>query len=117
MVNYKQAFSEEQANLIFHSLSDPTRRKILERLSVSPMTVTEIAKPYTVSLPAISKQVKVLEKAKLIKREKQGREYIIRLEPQTLRSGADYLAFYKKFWTTNLNNLEKFLQKGVKNNG
>lgn len=112
MVKYTQSVSsEEQIDLIFHSLSDPTRRGILQRLAVSELTVTEIAKPYEMSLPAISKHLKILEQARLVGRSKHGREHQIHLEAKGLQKGADYIAFYKKFWNTRLGNLEKFLRK------
>ena len=69
-------------NNIFHSLSDPTRRKILERLTAGPLTISEIKAPFKVSLVAISKHLKVLERARLIRRQKMGREHMIRLHPQ-----------------------------------
>ena len=115
MVNYlQQQTSEEHVNLLFHSLADPTRRAILQRLADHDLTVTEIAKPYDMSLPAISKHLKILEQAHLIGRKKHGREYQIHLEPQTLKTIEEYLAFYKKFWNTRLSNLEKFLQEDNK---
>jgi DNA-binding transcriptional ArsR family regulator len=117
MVNNQQFTSDEQINLIFHSFADPTRRKILERLTTEKLTVSEIAKPYAMSLPAISKHLKVLEAAKLIKKEKHGREYSVYLVPQTFKTAAEYIAFYKKFWNTQLDNLEAFLRKEVKDNG
>lgn len=100
-----------QLDLIFASLSDPTRRKILERLSKKHMTVTEIKKPYKISLVAISKHLKVLERARLIRRQKMGREHLIRLHPQPLRDAYRYIEYYKKFWNRKLDALEKFLEK------
>lgn len=69
---------------------------------------------YDISLPAISKHIKMLEKAKLITREKHGREYEIHLQPQTLKTVEEYIAFYKKFWNTQFDHLEKFLKGGGK---
>ena len=117
MVNYQQ--TNDQINLIFHSLADPTRRQILERLTKNPLTVTEIAKPYEMSLPAVSKHVRILEKEQLISRKKQGREYAIQLRPQTLQKAQQYISFYKKFWSNQLDNLEMYLdtQKGGDNDG
>lgn len=102
-----------ELNHIFHSLSDPTRRKILDRLSKKPLTVSEIAKPYRVSLVAISKHLKVLERAKLIRRQKMGREHIIRLHPQPLRDVHRYIENYKKDWMRQLDALEKFLERNI----
>ncbi|OGH15272.1 MAG: hypothetical protein A3C27_02210 [Candidatus Levybacteria bacterium RIFCSPHIGHO2_02_FULL_39_36] len=98
-------------NNIFHCLSDPTRRKILERLIEKPLTVSEIKKPFRISLVAISKHLKVLERAKLIRRQKLGREYMIRLHPQPLKEGYNYIENYKKEWKRQLDVLEKFLER------
>lgn len=116
MVNYlPQQTNEGQMNLIFHSLADPTRRKILQQLTKQTLTVSEVAKPYDMSLPAISKHLKVLEEANLIGREKKGREYTINLNPETLHTVAEYIAFYENFWNRKLHLLESFLEKGEKN--
>lgn len=98
-------------NEIFHCLSDPTRRKIIERLTNGPLTVSEIKLPFRMSLVAISKHLKVLERAKLIRRQKMGREYLIRLHPQPLRDAYRYIENYKKGWSRELDVLEKFLEK------
>lgn len=115
MVKYSQnRFSsqlDEQMNLLFYSLSDPTRRGILERLASSQLSVTQIAEPYDMSLPAISKHLKVLENANLIIRQKHGRSYHISLEPKTLKAGVEYMSFYQKFWSNRLDKLEKLFQK------
>ncbi len=107
----KHLYSNPQLDLIFQSLSDPTRRKILERLTKKPLTVTEIKEPYKMSLVAVSKHLKVLEKAKLIRRQKMGREHIIHLHPQPLKDAYRYVEFYKEFWTRQLDALEKFLER------
>jgi DNA-binding transcriptional ArsR family regulator len=96
---------------IFHALSDPTRRKILERLTKKSLTVTEIKKPYKVSLVAISKHLKVLERAKLIRRQKLGREYLIRLHPQPMKDANKYIEIYKNNWKRQLDVLEKFVEE------
>ena len=98
-------------NNIFHSLSDPTRRKILERLTLGPLTVSEIKAPFKISLVAISKHLKVLERAKLIRRQKMGREHMVRLHSQPLREAHKYIENYKKDWSRQLDALEKFLER------
>lgn len=103
--------SKFQLNHIFHSLSDPTRRKILELLIHEPLNVSQIKKPFKISLVAISKHLKVLEGAKLIRRQKMGREYMIRLHPQPLRDAYKYIENYKKDWSRQLDALEKFLER------
>lgn len=100
-----------QLNNIFHALSDPTRRKILETLIKNPKSVSEIAKPYKISLVAISKHIKVLERAKLIRRQKIGREYIIKIHSMPLKSGYKFIEVFKKDWTRHLDALEKFVER------
>ena len=109
MANYLSPYSADQMDSLFGALADPTRRNILERLTQSDLTVSEIAKPYDFSLPTISKHLSVLERAQLIKKNKIGREYRVHFESQTMRTVADYVLFYKKFWTLQISNLEKFL--------
>ena len=96
---------------VFHALSDPTRRKIIERLQNKSLTVTEIKSPFKVSLVAISKHLKVLERARLIRRQKMGREHLISLHPQPFRDAHKYLETYKKDWTRHLDAMEKFVER------
>ncbi len=110
MVNGQRGHSAEISNL-FHALSDPTRRKILETLVKKSLSVSEIAKPYKMSLVAVSKHIKVLERAKLIRRQKIGREYIIKLHPMPFKTGYKYLELFKKDWSRNLDALEKFAER------
>ena len=102
---------------IFSSLSDPTRRDILLRISMHDcLTVNEIAKPYleNMSLPAVSKHLKVLEKSNLISREKNGRSYSFKSDPKQLSKIEQYISFFRKFWNSQLDSLEEYLSKGVK---
>ncbi len=98
-------------NDIFHCLASPARREILERLTKKPLTVSEIKAPFKVSLVAISKHLKVLEHARLIRRQKLGREHLIRLNPKPLKDAYKYIENYKKDWSRQLDALEKFLEK------
>lgn len=100
-----------QLDNVFHALSDPTRRKILERVSKKPLTVTEIKIPFRISLVAISKHLKVLERAKLIRRQKMGREHLIRLHPLPFKTGYHFIELFKKDWTRHLDALEKFVER------
>ncbi len=111
MANYLVSPTGNQMNVIFRALADPTRRNILERLTDGDMTVSEIAKSYDFSLPTISKHITVLEKSQLIRKNKMGREYRVYFEPKTMKTISDYVSFYKKFWTTQIDHLEKFLSK------
>ncbi|HVZ12057.1 MAG TPA: metalloregulator ArsR/SmtB family transcription factor [Patescibacteria group bacterium] len=106
-----QALGNSNLDNIFSSLSDPTRRKIIEMLSVRDMTVGEIKAPFRMSLVAVSKHLKVLEKAKLIRRQKMGREHIIKFHPQPLKDAYRHLEIYKPQWMRQLDAMEKFLER------
>jgi DNA-binding transcriptional ArsR family regulator len=95
---------------VFSALGDPTRRAIISELRRRPATVTEIARPFPVSLNAISKHVMVLERAGLIQREIHGREHLCRLRAKPLRDADRWLEHYREFWTTRLDALERHLQ-------
>lgn len=91
-----------QLDLIFYALSDPTRRQILRRAKEGVVTVGELALPFKMTLAAVSKHVKVLERAKLIKKEKVGRIHQCSFNPEALRSAEECLKFYVSFWTESL---------------
>lgn len=95
---------------IFHALSDPTRRSILRAVSDGEKTVGEIAKPYRVSLAAVSKHLKVLESASLIHREKRGSFQIVRLNAQALRTAEEWLSYYEQFWNRRLDALQNYFE-------
>jgi DNA-binding transcriptional ArsR family regulator len=95
---------------IFHALSDTTRRSILRDVAVKSKTVSEIAKPYRMSLAAVSKHLKVLESAELIARERRGSFHIVRLKAATLRPAEEWLAYYEKFWSSQLDALQIYLE-------
>lgn len=80
------------------------------RLMEADLTVSDIAKPYKMSLPAVSKHLKVLEKSDLIKRERFGREFKFKVNPGPLRRAEAYIKFYKKFWNEAFDRLEKHLE-------
>lgn len=110
MVNY-QAPDLDQ---VFHALADPTRRAIIGALSGGPKTVGELSRPFQISLPAVSKHVKVLERAGLVTRRVRGREHHCRLNPESLVSAHDWLSFYSGFWQERLDALDALLrQDGV----
>lgn len=94
---------------IFGSLADPIRRDILRRVAKKEMTISDVAQPYSVTFAAISKHLKVLEKAKLIIKRKQGREQVVTLAPAAIKDASDYLRDYEKLWNNRLDNLEKYL--------
>jgi DNA-binding transcriptional ArsR family regulator len=93
----------------FSALSDGTRRAILARLALGETTVSEIARPFPVSLPAISRHLRVLEEAGLVRRRRTGREHLCALDPAGMRTAADWLETYRIFWGNSLDALAKYL--------
>ena len=88
----------DRLNDIFAALADPTRRAILARLTAGEATVTELAEPFAMSLPAVSKHLKVLERAGLIARGREAQWRPCRLEADTLKEVADWVEGYRRFW-------------------
>ena len=103
--------SPDRLSATFAALADPTRRGILARLSKREATVTELAAPYDMSLPAISKHLKVLEKAGLIRRGREAQWRPCRLEAKPLREVADWMEHYRRFWDESLDRLEAYLRE------
>ena len=99
----------DRLSAAFSALADPTRRAILARLALGEASVTELAEPFDMSLPAISKHLKVLEQAGMIaqSREKQWRPR--RLEPGPLKEAADWLEDYRRFWDESFDRLAAYL--------
>jgi DNA-binding transcriptional ArsR family regulator len=93
----------------FSALSDGTRRAILARLALGETTVSEIARPFPVSLPAISRHLRVLEEAGLIRKRRTGRELRCALEPGGMRAAATWLDAYRLFWESRLDALAEYL--------
>jgi DNA-binding transcriptional ArsR family regulator len=91
------------------ALADPTRRAILARLALGETSVTDIAEPFAMSLPAISKHLKVLERAGLIARGREAQWRPCRLEAGPLRDVADWLEHYRRFWEASFDRLEEYL--------
>ena len=100
----------EQLDQIFFALSDSTRRGILARLAEGTTTIGELAKPYNISSPAISRHMRILEQAGLVDRKKSGRQHHCSLSPEGLRSAEDWINYYRKFWETRLDALEDLLR-------
>jgi DNA-binding transcriptional ArsR family regulator len=93
----------------FHALADPTRRKILEHLGRQERSVMELVEQFTISQPAITKHLNVLEGAGLISRRKAGRQRMCRAEPAGMSSAAAWIATWTGYWNNRLDELEKFL--------
>jgi DNA-binding transcriptional ArsR family regulator len=96
------------------AISDPTRRAILARLSRGPARVTDVAQPFAMSLAAVSKHVKVLENAGLVRRTRQGREHTLALDAAPLREVASWAAHFEQYWTERLDQLEAYFNQRKK---
>ncbi len=101
--------SAERLDVLFMALADPTRRAILKRLAGGEATVTELAKPFDMTLPAITKHLKVLERAGLISRAKEAQWRPCRLEPQPLQEVARWVDEYRRYWEESMDRLEDYL--------
>jgi DNA-binding transcriptional ArsR family regulator len=95
---------------VFGSLADATRRDILKRVAKKELTVSEVAKPYHLTLAAVSKHLHVLEKAKLIVKRREGKRQVVSLSPKGLAHADRYLKQYAQMWEDRLDSLEKYLR-------
>ncbi|MFI5175099.1 MAG: ArsR/SmtB family transcription factor [Terriglobia bacterium] len=107
--NHMVEYRATTLNRVFSAVADPTRRAILKNLKHGPATVTEIARVFPVSLNAVSKHIRVLERAGLVRREIQGRQHHCRLVARPLRQATAWLDHYRKFWKIRLDALEQHL--------
>lgn len=107
MVEHQDA---PRLDALFHALGDATRRRMLRELAGGARSVSELAEPFTISLAAASKHIKVLEAAGLIRREVRGRTHLCRLDPGPLATAHAWLAFYERFWTGRLDTLDRLLR-------
>jgi len=98
-------------SLTFAALADPTRRAILKRLTSGEASVTELAAPFRITLPAITKHLKVLQRAGLITRTRQAQWRPCRLEAAPLKDAADWVEQYRRFWDERLDRLEEYLRE------
>lgn len=107
MVNH----SSSQLDLTFAAMADPIRRTILARLQRGVASVTELASPHAVSLPAISKHLRVLERAGLIDRTKEGRIHLVRLVARPIKDAHEWLESYRQFWEGQLDALGNYIDE------
>ena len=99
-----------QLDLIFHALADATRRSILQRIAKKEKTVGEIARPFRMSLAAVSKHLKVLEHAKLIERRKEGSFQFVKLNAGALAPADHWISYYEQFWNRRLDALQRLVE-------
>jgi len=101
----------DQLSTTFAALADSTRRAILARLALGEASVTELAAPFEMSLPAVSKHLKVLERAHLIARGREAQWRPCQLQAGPLRDAADWLEYYRQFWTDSFDRLDEYLSE------
>ena len=111
MFNLMVELQAPELDAVFHALSDATRRQKLHQLASGERTVGQLAEPFAMSLAAASKHIRVLEKARLIRREVRGRTHLCRLDPGPLASVHAWLGVYRRFWTRRLDVLERLLRE------
>ena len=104
-------YSSKSLNRTFAALADPTRRRILANLARGDKRVTHLARPHAMSLPAVSKHLRVLEKAGLLRRRRYGRVHEMQLEAKPLKQAAQWVEEYRKFWEGSLDRLADYLEK------
>jgi DNA-binding transcriptional ArsR family regulator len=102
---------QDQLSSTFAALADPTRRAILARLASGEASVTELAEPFEMSMPAISKHLKVLERARLIGRGREAQWRPRRLEAAPLKEIADWIEHYRRFWEQSFDRLDDYLRE------
>jgi DNA-binding transcriptional ArsR family regulator len=109
--------SEDQLSVIFAALADPTRRAILARLADGDATVTELAQPFSISLPAISRHLKVLEHAGLISRSRSGQWRSSTLQAAPLKEATEWMEHYRQFWDASFDRLDAHLRRARQDRG
>lgn len=100
-----------ELDLIFHALSDSTRRAILQGIAKNSRTVSQIAKPFRMSLAAVSKHLNVLERARLVERRKEGSFQIVSIKPETLKTANEWITYYEQFWGDRLEALKNLMEE------
>ena len=109
--------SRAQAHVdVFSAVADPTRRAILDRLRQGNAPVSELASGFRISRPAISKHLKVLRSARLVRERKEGRQRIYQLEPERIEEVAKWAEEYRRFWLQNINSLKRHLEQKAEGN-
>ena len=111
MVRYK---AHRNIDRVMAAISDPTRRAILERLARGPARISDVAAPFSMSLTGFCKHVRVLERAKLVRRTRRGRENTLALSPRPLRDAARWILNYEQFWNERFDRLAEFVARQEK---
>jgi len=108
---------EERLDLVFSALADTTRRRILLRLAKGPASITELAEPFAMTLPAVSKHLRVLERAGLMRRERDGWYHFCHLETGPMEAALVFLAKYRPFWEDTLDALARYAEEPAESKG
>jgi len=111
IVNQMVKFSSSSLNRTFAALADPTRRRLLEQLAGGEHCVTDLARPYAMSLPAVSKHLRVLEKAGLVRRRRHGRVHSLALEAAPMQAAEAWISEYRRFWEESFDRLDVYLKQ------
>jgi DNA-binding transcriptional ArsR family regulator len=106
-----RAARDARLDIVFSALADTTRRRILARLAKGPASITELAAPFDMTLPAVSKHLRVLERAGLMRREREGWYHYCHLETEPLESTVAFLAKYRPFWEETLEALARHVEE------
>lgn len=101
---------KSQLDLVFSALADPTRRGMLEQLAAGETSVGALAEPHDMSQPAVSKHLRVLERAGLIRRTRQGREHRIRVDPRPIEAASSWIGHYARFWKQQFDAVDVYLK-------
>ena len=102
--------NKNQLDFVFSALADQTRRGMLAQLADGEVNISTLAKRHDMSQPAISKLLRVLERAKLIQRTRQGREHLIKVDPRPIEEASSWISHYSKFWKLQFDAVEAYLQ-------
>jgi DNA-binding transcriptional ArsR family regulator len=111
ILNHMVKCSPVLLNRTFAALADPTRRRILEHLAHGDRCVSDLARPYSMSLPAVSKHLRVLENAGLIRRRRRGRVHSLKLQAKPMQQAQAWIEEYRKFWEESFDRLDEYLKE------
>ncbi|MBV8724066.1 MAG: winged helix-turn-helix transcriptional regulator [Candidatus Eremiobacteraeota bacterium] len=103
-------FGTTTLDSIFSALGDPTRRRMVERLARGPLSISDVSAGFSISQPAISKHVKILERSGLVRRDVVGREHRLRLSPVAMESASSWIERQRSYWTAALDRLDAYLK-------
>ena len=103
--------SPRRLDRTFAALADPTRRRILQHLAHGDHCVTDLARPYSMSLPAVSKHLRVLERAGLVRRRRDGRVHRLKLEARPMQQAQQWIEEYRRFWEESFDRLDEYLKE------